>query len=319
MTRISEEDAFRQIFTDLKKNGKMIKSRDDGLSPKVIELENYTYTLPPYGRWCNFDARKINVDYVKHEFLWYLRGDAYDLEILDHAAMWKTLVNTSPPINTINSNYGQYIFGAAENRENRSTLFDYVINTLKKDPNSRRASMTILSRNHLLSRTNDYPCTYALNFRIRENQLKMSVHMRSQDAVFGMGNDAPCFSFIQEMVYAALLDEYPELLMGEYHHICDSLHVYEKHFEVMEKIADGSPYITVNCPQISCSAENDFLRTFIHTIYDKNGEFGWDFNIQGTSDLVTQHPMLKEMLHHKLQTSFNFSNWLTTFKPKETT
>lgn len=262
---------FLDIYFRLMRGGKEVSPR--GLLIK--ELENANYTLPPYIRFANFDARKLSLKYIKREFLWYLKGDRYDTSITEHASMWKGLINTD---GGINSNYGQYI-----NRQ-----FDTVISTLKADKDSRRASIMILSAEHLLSETNDYPCTYALNFRIRDNKLKMTVHMRSQDAIFGMGNDAPAFSFVQEMVYVMLKEAYPDLQMGEYHHFADSLHIYEKHFKMVEQILEdrknaGNGFTAIECPRISSIEEVKYLR---HTDFSKQGQF---------------HPV-----------QFQFVNWLVT-------
>jgi hypothetical protein len=111
----------------------------------------------------------------------------------------------------------------------------------------------------------------------------MTVHMRSQDAIFGMGNDAPCFSMIHEMVFVKLSAFYPELEYGNYTHFADSFHVYERHFDIVTDITgvdlttekkNGSfrkriktdrgykkpcSYAPVLCPKISSAAEVDFL------------------------------------------------------------
>ena len=299
MSITPSEVAFRKVFTDLKEKGKFCSPRGQ----LVIEIENYSYTLPPRARFCNFLARKINQNYVKREFLWYLRGNAKDLEILKHASMWDNLVNDN---GSINSNYGQYIFNDNLNQ------FSNVVKTLSNDVDSRRASISILSAKHLLSTTNDVPCTYSLNFRIREMKLNMTVHMRSQDAVFGMGNDAPCFSFIHEMVYVALRSVYPELVMGEYHHFADSFHVYERHFKVMEAIAEGSPYVPITCPEISSLKEVNFLRRLIH--FTNYGEIDLeDFpDFETDARLVLNEPDLRDLIVQQ-RDNYEFSTWLTTF------
>lgn len=233
-------DIYERIFTE----GKEVSPRGF----LIKELENANYELPPYVRFANFMSRKLSLKYIKREFLWYLRGDRYDTSITEHASMWKGLINKD---GGINSNYGQYI----------NKQFDSVINTLKSDKDSRRASIMILSADHLLSETADFPCTYALNFRIRDNKLNMTVHMRSQDAVFGMGNDAPAFSMVQEMIYVTLRDTYPELVMGQYHHFADSLHIYEKHFEMVNDILQNPESFTpVICPRMSSIDEVNYLR-----------------------------------------------------------
>ena len=250
------EQRWRKIFKDVVVNGRYVSPR----GKKVIEIEDYSYVLPPYVRFCNFVDRKLNMDYVRREFLWYLRGDRFDISITEHAKMWKGLVNAD---GGINSNYGQYVFGDVKQ-------FDNVVKTLSDDRDSRRASIVILNSGHLSSETRDVPCTYALNFRIRQNDLNMSVAMRSQDAVFGMGNDAPAFSFIHEMVQVALTRVYPELELGTYHHSANSFHVYERHFNMLERLSGHSldlwehcertPYVPVDCPRISSADEVDFLR-----------------------------------------------------------
>lgn len=237
-------DCFRDIFTTLKTHGKLIAPRGQ----KTIELEHFTYTLPARVRFCNFEARKLKLDYIKREFLWYLDGNAFNTDITKYAKMWESLVNED---GTINSNYGQYIFsGFPSNHTSfrNTSLFYNAVKQLAEDKDSRRAAIPILAQNHLRMKTKDVPCTYALGFRIRENKLNMSVHMRSQDAVFGMGNDAPCFSFIHEMLWAMLTDVYPELELGTYYHTVDSFHVYERHFDVLEKIVAGDVYVPVDCP-----------------------------------------------------------------------
>lgn len=254
---------------------KILAGRGELTSPRgllSIELENFRYDLPPYVRFCSFQERKLNLAYVKTEFLWYLRGDRFDLSILEHAKMWQSLVQ---PDSGINSNYGQYLFNRNCNQ------FARIIEILSKDKDSRRASMMILQPSHVLSDTTDQPCTYAIRFSIRNNRLGMTVHMRSQDAIFGMGNDAACFSLIHEMAYCKLREVYPDLEYGTYTHLADSFHVYERHFEMLKQITNidprsektvgvnanrrpvqhgsGGHYTMVLCPRISGGAEVDFL------------------------------------------------------------
>jgi thymidylate synthase len=172
-------------------------------------------------------------------------------------------------------------------------LFDVAVETLKADKDSRRASIVILQPYHLNMKTNDVPCTYSLNFRIRENKLNMSVHMRSQDAVFGMGNDAPTFSIIHEMLFTVLKDTYPELELGIYYHTADSFHIYARHFELLDKITSGSSkYIDVQCPKITSSAEVEYLRAGIHKAYD---------------DGLANSMFIKDL---KLRPEHEFSAWL---------
>ena len=244
---------FYDILNELRLNGKEVKPRGQ-LCKEII---NYSYQLPPYVRFMCFDVRKLNPDYIKQEFLWYVRANKRDVSIRHVAKMWDGLINY--PDGTINSNYGPYIFGP--DGFERSGFFapaggsniQRVARELIKDPDSRRASICILNNTHLNSKTNDYPCTAYLNFLIRDNQLHMFVRMRSQDAIYGMGNDAPCFSFTHEILFTLLQKHYPDLEMGWYHHSADSFHIYEKHYEMLESIIFG-PTVTndlhESCPKM---------------------------------------------------------------------
>lgn len=243
---MTQEQVFRSIYTRLAKEGKIV----DDPGKKIIEVENMEFDLPAYYRWVNFEARKLSLSYTKREFRWYLKADRYDLSIVPHAKIWGGLVTAD---NAINSNYGQYLFAG------NPSQFDYIIKTLTKSKESKRAAMSILSKNHILSGDKDLPCTYSLSFRIRDNKLNMSVRMRSNDAIYGVGSDIPCFSFIHEMVYVTLKETYPDLEIGNYHHSSDSFHCYEKHFSMLAEIVSGSSYKEIICPKISCKNEVKFL------------------------------------------------------------
>lgn len=253
------QEIFLDIYKKLVHTGKISYPR--GL--KVREIEDFSYDLPPYCRFQNFKARKLNVDYIKKEFLWYLKGEKTDLSICEYASLWKKMVKED---GTINSNYGRYIFGEMDQ-------FDNVVNILKNDRESRKASIVILSESHLKSGDYDTPCTYSMNFRIRDNKLNMTVNMRSQDAIFGMASDTPCFSFIHEMMWLTLKEIYPEIEYGMYHHNVDSFHVYERHFEMIEAIICGDTYTKVKCPKMSGIDEVNKLRKLDFANVPKNHKF----------------------------------------------
>jgi len=234
----TNEKIFRSIYEDLKIKGKKFSPRNQ----ETLEIENYMIKFPPYMRFCNFSNRNYSLDYVKKEFLWYLKGDKKDLSIIEHAKMWKKFVDDG----IIHSNYGQYIF--------KRRFYD-TARTLLKDKSSRRASLVILQPYHL-KRDIDIPCTYGINFRIRDNKLNMTIKMRSNDAYFGLASDLPIFSFIQEMMFVYLKHTYKKLELGEYCHFVESFHIYKKHYEFLNNLGT---YKEIDCPRISSRKEVEFL------------------------------------------------------------
>lgn len=173
--------------------------------------------------------RNLNLDYIRQEFQWYLGGDPSDLRICRHAKIWRGCVNRDQ---TLSSNYGYYWFtrgGIAK-----------AVQLLKNDEFSRRAVCSVYNQfEHSKPGVKDIPCTTTVGFMIRNKKLHMGVHMRSNDLVFGLGNDAPCFHWIHRIVYWLLHDKYRDLKMGDYAHRVDSLHVYERHFDMARVIGTG--------------------------------------------------------------------------------
>jgi thymidylate synthase len=197
---------------------------------------------------CSFEDRKLNVRYAVEEFLWYCRGDRFDNTIEQHATAWKKL---SQPDGGFFSNYGHYIF--AKMGPDGISMFQFAAEQLLRNPNTRRAAIPLLETKHCFHSNVDMVCTFGIQFFIRRGYLNMIVNMRSNDALWGLTNDAFCFSMIHRMMFVALRDgffdkgeeqatcgvSYPELRLGAYTHAANTLHVYERHYEMAQKIIDA--------------------------------------------------------------------------------
>jgi len=239
--------AFLRMYEDLR-SGRVVEPRGQ----KVKELEDYTLILDLSESLCtSFEKRKFSLPYAKAEVWWYLGGDRFDRSIDTKASMWPKLVQ---PDGSYFSQYGQYVFGEGQ--------FEWVVQELERDPDSRRAAIVLLRKEHLFADNKDVVCTYAMNFRIRSGHLNMSVGMRSNDAVFGTSNDCFAFGIIHKMVLAALkYDGFPDLRPGRYAHKVDSLHVYERHWDMIDAIvAQGmGGYTEIEVPDVASRAELGFL------------------------------------------------------------
>ena len=191
---------------------------------KTIETRNYQFNVDyPFS---SFTDRKFDLNYLKKEFLWYLSSNPFNDAILDASKNW---LKFRQPDGKWFSNYGQYWFGP-HTRDCRSG-FDWVFTQLRKDPDSRQAVIPMLQPTHLFDGNPDVVCTAYINFHIRNNKLHMTVRMRSSDIIWGYGNDLPCFWWLHEMMCVAL-----DIEWGTYTHSSDSLHVYERHFEMIHNI-----------------------------------------------------------------------------------
>ena len=163
-------------------------------------LENIVET-----NWRNWKS-----NYAEFEWQWYLSENPNAEEISKKAKIWKNCMDED---GNVNSNYGW--------QWSRGNQLGYVIDELKRNRESRRASISIYDAKDRHNFDNDTPCTYAINFFIVKNKLNMSVMMRSNDLWYGFCNDQYCFSKLQEMISKELKTE-----VGSYYHFVNNMHIY---------------------------------------------------------------------------------------------
>ena len=187
--------------------------------------------INPRDRLPRVAARNFSLAYFVAETLWYLNADDSTEWISYYAPFWS---NISDNNKTANSAYGARIFKTHPRIGNGNIVqWDYVKEELRKDPDSRRAVIHIRTPSDSIIESKDVPCTLSLQFFIRENKLHLHVSMRSSDIILGLAYDVPAFTTIQEILANELGVE-----LGEYVHTSNSLHCYERDFEMLDAIAN---------------------------------------------------------------------------------
>lgn len=119
----------------------------------------------------------------------------------------------------------------------------YVIECFKVDIETRRAVINMgdpmkddFDENGGLKESKDIPCTRELHFMKQSgnNKLDLIVRMRSNDLIWGASAvNIFNYTFMQEYVSAIL-----GLEVGNYYHIADNLHFYERHTELVRKLSE---------------------------------------------------------------------------------
>ena len=197
-------EAFETIYDLIHINGYK-QSNTKSLFNLGFIIEN------PLDRIITTEFRNFNKEYAEFEWQWYLSGNKNATEIAKKAKIWYNCMDEN---GNVNSNYGY--------QWNKGNQLDYVVEELIKNRNSRRASISIYDAKNRSNFENDTPCTYAINFRILEDKLNMSVMMRSNDLWYGFVNDQYCFSKLQELIAYRLNIE-----VGMYFHFVNDIHLYE--------------------------------------------------------------------------------------------
>jgi|TARA_Y100000310_G_scaffold7486_1_gene8183 thymidylate synthase len=187
----------------------------------------------PRDRMLFVPKRKFSVHYLVAELLWYLSGENKTEWISNYSSFWK---NISDDGETANSAYGARIFKTNSAIASSSIVqWDYIKNELIKDSDSRRAVIHIRSAWDSFRAKLDVPCTLTLQFFIRDKKLHMVVNMRSSDLILGIAYDIPAFTIMQELLALEL-----GVGIGEYIHTSNSLHIYERHFDMAKEMISDS-------------------------------------------------------------------------------
>jgi len=172
----------------------------------------------------NIAERKFSKNYALAEWLWYVSGDPDVKNIGKLASLWTRICDDK---NQVESNYGFYL----------RPQWNWVKNELVNDSDTRRATFVINQPYHKIKNNLDYPCTQYLQFFIRDNKLHLGVSMRSNDLVFGLCNDVFTFCLFQQLMLNELKDAGLEIELGSYFHHAGSLHVYSRHYGMIEEIS----------------------------------------------------------------------------------
>lgn len=202
---------------------------------KCLETLSYNFSLEnPRNRIVSLKARKTSLRYLLAEFIWYLSGSNLAAPIAEYAPFWSSITDDG----YVNSNYGYRLFGYSPkiNYNQWQTVKTMLIN----DPETRQAVMHINSSYDYEQPSKDVPCTMYLHWFIRNRNLNLQVRMRSNDLIMGYTNDLFQFSMLQELMVLELQALGVDVKLGTYHHVADSLHVYERHFDMIKDIVAES-------------------------------------------------------------------------------
>lgn len=237
---------FLDIFYYIHKNGRhTVNRKGQGL----YEMRNVTLVLDPEAStYCL--GRYPSQEYLEKELDFYASGSR---QLEDAVKMSKFWSKCSDDGKTINSNYGFLLFH--DENKHGFTQFEHAINCLRNNPDSKKAVMTLYSKEHAYI-SNDNPCTLIINLYIQGDALNMQVIMRSNDLWYGLPYDLPFFRVVHYTALAMLKRKYPNLGLGYHIHQALNLHFYEWAFD---KFRDCEKRFTnenldvaqplVSCPQ----------------------------------------------------------------------
>lgn len=171
---------------------------------------------------------EVNHEWIKREEAWYHSMSLNVNDIPGGAPkVWAAVADKD---GFINSNYGWCIW-----HDDNLKQYDRAVAELKKNPESRRAVMIYTRPGMWLdfnkNGRSDFMCTNTVQYLIRDGACHAVVQMRSNDAIFGFKGDRAWQRHVLELVSRDLNVE-----VGNIHWNVGSLHVYARHFYLVDPI-----------------------------------------------------------------------------------
>lgn len=221
----------------------------------IEELKNENFTVDRTGQktieliGASFQADEESIfgepnkEYIQAELDWYLSQSTNVNDIYsdkDAPAAWKYSANE---YGEINSNYGKLIFSDMYQNQYNNAVTELVTNM-----DSRRATM-VYTRPSIWSEyqdngKNDFICTNAVTYYLRDGRINCVVQMRSNDVVYGYKNDYAWQKFVLEQFVQDYNTAYMEstwdaeyrktMEVGNITWQVQNLHVYERHFHLVK-------------------------------------------------------------------------------------
>jgi len=182
-----------------------------------------------------------NLEYIDAEIKWYESQSSHVNDLFKiygkEVKIWKEVCSTT---GHVNSNYGKLVYGW-----DNGDQYNTVLKKLCQEPRTRQATM-IYQRPTMHKEWNhenksDFICTNAVTYYIRDNyKLDVVVQMRSNDAIYGFNNDVAWQKHVwiklrEDLNYIRDKIGLNKVYLGDMHWQVQNLHMYSRHFNLIEK------------------------------------------------------------------------------------
>lgn len=267
MWRVFEADSGNQLLADI--TGALSTGAVGDIrcsrAGDTREILHAALTLRnPRARWATTRRPALNIAFALAEVVWILSGRS--------DARFLTYFNRSLSRFTGD---GIVLHGAYGGRLRRHFGMDQLqqaYDALRTNPESRQIVLQIwdagvdLPGSDGRPRNPDIPCNTQSILKVRNGRLEWLQIMRSNDVFLGLPYNLVQFTFLQE-VMAGWLGIEP----GHYHHISDSLHLYERDASKIKQNSDAQtlPYERFSLPKLGSDRAIAALAAAVDQIIDE--------------------------------------------------
>ncbi len=194
-----------------------------------------TGTKSVFGHQMRFDlsegfpvltTKKLHLKSIIHELLWFLKGDTNVKYLQDNGVrIWNEWADEDGDLGHI---YGYQWRSWPDYQGGNIDQITNLIETIKKDPNSRR--MLVSAWNVAdLNNMNLPPCHILFQLYVADGRLSMQLYQRSADIFLGVP-----FNIASYALLLMMLAQVTGLEAGEFVHTLGDAHIYNNHMEQVE-------------------------------------------------------------------------------------
>jgi thymidylate synthase len=170
-------------------------------------------------------TKEVNWSAVLHELLWYLSGEEHIRNLRQHTKIWDAWADEHGNLDTAYGRYWRrfphpYQDADGKWRVREVDQIQYVIDTLKKEPTSRRLVVTAWEPGN--AETSKLPpCHYSFAFSMQNDKLNCHLTQRSGDIALGIPFNLACYAALTHMIAQEV-----GLGLGEFAHTIVDAHIY---------------------------------------------------------------------------------------------
>jgi len=179
-------------------------------------------------------TKKLHLKSIIYELLWFLKGDTNIKYLKDNGVrIWDEWANENGDLGPV---YGKQ-WRSWETKDGK--VIDQIsdaINTIKKNPDSRRIIVTAWNPADLPAMALS-PCHCLFQFYVADGRLSCQLYQRSADVFLGVPFNIASYALLTMMI-AQVCDLEP----GDFVHTFGDVHLYSNHIEQAKLQLSRTPY-----------------------------------------------------------------------------
>ena len=180
-----------------------------------------------------FTTKKLHLQSIIYELLWFLKGDTNIKYLKDNGvSIWDEWADENGDLGPV---YGaQWRSWQGANGKTIDQITE-VIDQIKKSPDSRRLIVSAWNVAEIPNMALA-PCHAMFQFYVADGKLSLQLYQRSADVFLGVPFNIASYALLL-MMMAQVCD----LEVGEFVHTFGDVHIYNNHFEQVEKQLSREP------------------------------------------------------------------------------